>query len=433
MHKTLLVLRQELASTFSRRSYLIFAFGIPLLAILILGVVKFIHSRSSGPGNSSASNQSSPAGDLEGFIDYSGLIRFIPENLNAAANHTWGLIAYPDESQAQQALNDGEIAAYYVIPIDYLETGKIQYVYPNSKSYLVGGQEWTIQWALVANLLEDDLELAERVWNPVQRLRETSIAPASQTGSQSGEDCSRPGGTCQSNKLIRYLPSLMVIFLYISLMSSSSMLFNSIGIEKENRTIEVLMVSIHPRQLLTGKTTALGLAGLIQTVAWLGTTYILLNLGGTALQIPEGFSFPVEILAWSLLLFLGGFGLYASLMAGAGALVPRMKEAGVANFIAMVPLMLGYVVGLFAPLAEASEAFLPVALSMFPLTAPVLMVMRLVDSAVPWWQLLIAIGLTYLTAYLALRAAAAMFRTQNLLSGQPFSLGRYLRLMLGKA
>jgi ABC-2 type transport system permease protein len=97
----------------------------------------------------------------------------------------------------------------------------------------------------------------------------------------------------------------------------------------------------------------------------------------------------------------------------------------------MIPLMLGYIVGLFAPLAEASDALLPIVLSMFPLTAPVLMVMRLVDGAVPWWQLGIAIGGTYLAAYLALRAAAAMFRAQNLLSGQPFSLGRYLRLMIG--
>lgn len=50
------------------------------------------------------------------------------------------------------------------------------------------------------------------------------------------------------------------------------------------------------------------------------------------------------------------------------------------------------------------------------------MIMRLTDSTVPWWQVVISIGLTYLTAYLALRAAASMFRSQILLSGQPFSL-----------
>ena len=95
-------------------------------------------------------------------------------------------------------------------------------------------------------------------------------------------------------------------------------------------------------------------------------------------------------------------------------------------------LATGYMVGLFAPLADASDALLPIVLSMFPLTAPVLMVMRLVDSAVPWWHLLIAIVGTYLAAYLALRAAGDMFRAQNLLSGQPFSLRRYLRLMTGR-
>jgi ABC-2 type transport system permease protein len=431
MHKTLLVLRQELASTFARRSYLIFAFGIPILAIVILLVVKTFQGRAGGPSTSTSSAQTNYPQELEGYVDPDGLIRSLPKNVDGNVNRSWGLIAYPDGTAAKKAMKDGSIAAYYVIPTDYLETGKIQYVYPSSKSFMARGQEWTIEWALAANLVGNDLELAERAWNPVQQLHETVITVPGQAGSQASEDCSQPGSNCRSNTLIRLLPSIMAVLLYISLMASSSMLFNSVGIEKENRTIEVLMVSIHPRQLLAGKTIALGLAGLLQTVVWLGTTYIALNLGGTTLQIPENFSFPAEIVAWSLLLFLGGFVLYASLMAGAGALVPKMKEAGIANFIAMIPLMLGYLVGLFAPLADATDALLPIVLSMFPLTAPVLMVMRLVDSTVPWWQLLIAIGGTYLTAFLALRAAAAAFRAQNLLSGQPFSLGRYFRAMGG--
>ena len=149
------------------------------------------------------------------------------------------------------------------------------------------------------------------------------------------------------------------------------------------------------------------------------------------MRIPENFAFPVHILIWSLLLFLGGFLLYASLMAGAGALVPRMKEAGLASFIIAAPLFFGYLVGLFAPLSEEGDALLVIALSLFPLTAPVVMVMRLTDGAVPWWQLAISIGITYLGAYLALRAAAAAFRAQNLISGQPFSLGKYFRAMVG--
>jgi hypothetical protein len=61
------------------------------------------------------------------------------------------------------------------------------------------------------------------------------------------------------------------------------------------------------------------------------------------------------------------------------------------------------------------------------------MVMRMTDSSVPLWQLLLSAGLTFLTAYLVLRAASAMFQAQNLLSGQSFSVQRYFRAMLGRA
>jgi len=229
------------------------------------------------------------------------------------------------------------------------------------------------------------------------------------------------------------MPSMLVALFFMTFMSSSSMLFNSIGAEKENRTIELLMLSINPRQLLAGKTLALGIAGLTQTVIWLSAIYILFNLGGSTISLPDGFTFPMDILAWGLVFFIGGFGLYASLMAGAGALVPKMKEAGAAGFIAMSPLFFGYVFGLMAPLADATGSPFLVFLSIFPLTSPVVMVMRLTDGLVPMWQLLLTVGLLFVTAYYALQMVAAMFHAQNLLSGQPFSVKRYLQALAGRA
>jgi ABC-2 type transport system permease protein len=211
------------------------------------------------------------------------------------------------------------------------------------------------------------------------------------------------------------------------------MLFSSIGTEKENRTLELLLLSISPRQLLAGKTAALGMAGLAQTAVWLGTVYTMTTFNGAILDLPPGFTFPLDILVWCVVFFLGGFGLYASLMAGAGAMVPNMKEAGIANFIAMAPLLIAYIIGLIAPMAEATGTIVMVVLSLFPFTAPVIMVMRLTDGTVPVWQLLLSAGLLFATAYAVLNAVSAMFHAQNLLSGQPFSVRRYLRAMTGRA
>ena len=211
------------------------------------------------------------------------------------------------------------------------------------------------------------------------------------------------------------------------------MLFNSIGIEKENRTLEVLLLSISPRQMLAGKTIGLASSGLIQTIIWLAAVFVIFNMGGSTLSLPEGFTFPINILIWSLLFFLAGFGVYASLMAGVGALVPKMKDAGAANFIAMSPLFLGYIIGIIAPLAEAAEAVVPLILSFFPLTSPIVMVMRMTNSVVPVWQLLVSAGLLLVTNVLINRATASIFHAQNLLSGQSFSAKRYFQLLLNRS
>jgi ABC-2 type transport system permease protein len=426
MRKMSLVMHHELINTFTRPSYLLFAFGIPILAVLILGGVKLIQGRSTTNSETSLNAPSEYQLEIEGFVDHSGLIQTISEDLQSY------LLPFETEIQAQLALESGEISAYYVIPVDYMVQGEVYYVYPDDKPYLSDGQQWVIKWILNLNLLDGDLALADLIWNPIWHLDTQTLTPEFEGAAISGEDCSRPGIACESNELIRMMPSMMVLIFFFAFMSSSSMLFNSIGTEKENRTIELLMLSINPRQLLAGKTLALGIAGMTQTVIWLVAIYISFNLGGSTLSLPEGFRFPVEIVAWSLVFFIGGFSLYASLMAGAGALVPKMKEAGIANFIALFPLFFGYVFGIMAPLAEATGSTLLLFLSIFPLTSPVVMIMRLTDGFVPLWQMLLSVGLLFVTAYGAFQMVAAMFHAQNLLSGQPFSVKRYLLALAGR-
>ena len=412
MNKTLLVLRHELTSTFRRRSFLIMAFGLPLLAIVVVAVLTFLRSDAEGSASSSPTPDQ-PELQVEGYVDQSGLIRTIPDTL--PPGH---LLAYTDEDQAKLALASGEIAAYYIIPADYVEMGEVFYVYPDTTPLLSDGQEWVMLRTLLENLVSD-AELAQVVWDPM-RLEWTSLA------------AEQPDAGW-SNDAAQFVPALMVILLYMSFMINANLLAESVSSEKENRTIEILMVSISPSQMLIGKIVALGSAGLVQIIVWVSTVIALINLGGQTLALPRGFTIPVSILVWGVVFYLLGYAVYGSLMAGVGALTSRMKEASSATFLILSPLMVGYMIGLLAPLAEETQGLLPVALSMFPLTAPVLMMMRLTDGSVPLWQLLLSAALMLATAYLIVRAVAAMFHAQNLLSGQPFSPKRFFRALLGRA
>lgn len=75
---------------------------------------------------------------------------------------------------------------------------------------------------------------------------------------------------------------------------SSSLLRSSMGNERKNQVIEVLMLSVTPRQMLTGKLVELAIVGMLQTLVWAGTGYAMLMwqpllaivwMAGTALLV----------------------------------------------------------------------------------------------------------------------------------------------------
>jgi ABC-2 type transport system permease protein len=78
------------------------------------------------------------------------------------------------------------------------------------------------------------------------------------------------------------------------------------------------------------------------------------------------------------------------------------------------------------------NGILAIGLSLFPLTAPVTMMLRLTIITVPAWQLLLSVVILLLTAIFILRAAASMFRAQTMLSGHPLSLRNIYRMILGQ-
>jgi hypothetical protein len=106
MNKTLHVLRYELVTTLNRRSFLVVALAIPLLAIVLSAGVALVRGRSSGSGEAPVTAEAFQLA-VEGYVDQSGLITTIPPDI--PPGH---LLPYPDEEHAKQALDAGEIARY---------------------------------------------------------------------------------------------------------------------------------------------------------------------------------------------------------------------------------------------------------------------------------------------------------------------------------
>jgi len=411
MKKTLLVLRNEILTAVTRKSFLFTAFGLPLIAVLIfLGASVLKSNAISALGvSTSGSNKSEP--QVEGYVDHSGLIKAIPEDIPSNI-----LVAYPDEASARQALSDDEIAAYYVIPADYIISGDLIYINPEYSWTSNKGQSWIMRQTITANLLDNDPERIQWFWNAMN-IEVQALAPSQKRD--------------ESNPLTFAVPYATMIILYVVIIMSSSLLLNSVTVEKQNRVMEILMLSVKPRQLLTGKIVGLGITGLLQTLIWFGTGYTLLRLSGRTFDLPPGFELPPSILVWGAVFFLLGYAVYASLMAALGALVPNLKEGSQSTILVIWPTIIPMF--LISFLIEEPHGALATGLSLFPLTAPMTMMLRLSVGGVPWWQPLLAVGLLLITVYFILHAVTGVFRAQYLLSGQTFSVRRYFSALLGKA
>lgn len=359
--------------------------------------------------------------EVEGYVDPGGLILVIPEDLPEGI-----LVEFTSEDEAQNAMTEAEIKAYYLIPADYLESGNFYYIHPDINPISEGGQAWIMRWTLYVNLLGGDLKTASHIWYPANISKRDLSVVSPESGAAAG-DCLTPGFACESNMLIQLLPLVVMIIIYISILTGGSYLLRLIASEKDSRIMELLILSASPQQLLNGKILGFSLLGFLQVLVWLGAIFLVFMIGGTSLDLPAGFVLPISLLIWGLIFFLFGFAIYASLMAGAGALTPKLSQYNSVYFIVSMPLIITYVFSMI--LGRIPHSPLAVALSIFPLSAPVMMMTRLTVGNVPIWQPILSSALSLLTAVFIIRAVTKMFHAQMLLSGQPFSISTYLKAL----
>lgn len=408
MNVILLVIKNEIITKLTQRSFLFAAFGLPVIAFVIFGIVSLVNRNSPSLVDEIARDPATH--EVEGYVDQSSLIETVPPAIAGDV-----LIAYADETTAQAALEAGEIVAYYLIPSDFMETGQVIYIRPDFGPFSATQQSDKLISLLEVNLLDGDVALANQVEEPFE-IEDVALEPVSS-----------PDESRMQTFGVAYIITLVF---YFTIFGTASHNISSLTIEKENRVIEILMTSITPRQMFTGKIIGLGIAGLLQALVWIGSSFILIRLTRQTLDFPVP-QLPTSILFWGVIFFILGYTLYASLMAGIGALVPNLREAAQAAFVVNSPLIVPLM--LISVLVTKPNGPLATTFSLIPFTAPVVMMTRLAASrAVPWWQVLLAVVLLILTIRLVIRSVTGLFQAQTLLSGQPFNLRRFFLALLGR-
>jgi ABC-2 type transport system permease protein len=408
MNKTWLIMKAEIRTALGRKSFVLFAFGLPLV-LAIVALTFLIANRNGGATAEEETPQQSLA---EGYVDPGGLIQSLPENVPDG----W-LVPFAGEAAAQQALEAGDIQGYYLIAADYLESGDVTYVKETYNPIEDTVRSQAIEWILLTNLAGGDLSLASALWQPLN-VEMKSLAPPTETG-------------YEGNWFVEMLPTLMTLILYMVILIASSALIAAVAEEKKNRVMEIVLSSVTPTQFIGGKILALGFLGLLMFAAYVGIMWMVATFGGQPLNIPLDYELPAHLLVWAGVFAVLGYAIYGSLMAGLGALAPDVKDTRSTSIMLMAPMILAYMFNIVV--VEVPNSAIAVILSLFPLTSPVSMISRMTVLDVPAWQLILAAALQLLSALLIVRLVARLFRAQILLSGAAPTPGRYLKVLLGRA
>lgn len=232
---------------------------------------------------------------------------------------------------------------------------------------------------------------------------------------------------------------LIMLFILIY----GNMVMRSVIEEKTNRIIEIIISSVKPFQLMIGKIIGTSLAGLLQFAVWvvlIGIVYLVAGtiFGSSATQnelinnpevIEQASKFSFETLKsyvselnilttvfYFLVYFIGGYFLFCSLYAAIGAAVDNETDSQQFLMPIMLPLILGMYIG-FATVINDPHGTIAVVFSMFPLTSPIVMLMR-VPFGVPWWQLVLSIALLYGFFIFVVWIAAKIYRVGILMYGK---------------
>ena len=219
---------------------------------------------------------------------------------------------------------------------------------------------------------------------------------------------------------------LFTFLIYMFVMSYGAMVMQSVMEEKTNRTVELMVSAVSPFQLMLGKIVGIALVGLTQLAVWvLMLTAILtaagqmFGTGGTGeatMMLSALMNLPFfEITLLFILFFIGGYLLYASLFAAIGASINAQEDAQ--QF--MTPMIVIMVFAMYAGLYSAENTNGPLAFwsSMFPLTSPIVMMVR-IPHGVPLWQELLSLGLLFGTCLACVWISGKIYRIGILLYGK---------------
>lgn len=247
---------------------------------------------------------------------------------------------------------------------------------------------------------------------------------------------------------------IFTLLIYIFVITYGGMVMQSVIEEKTNRIVELLVSSVKPFQLMMGKIIGVMLVGIAQMALWGVMLSIIMTVASVVFGISQAPSMAagqpmspsmmsmsqdtqeiltaivnlpyLEIGLMFIIMFVGGYLLYSSFFAATGASINEQEDAN--QFV--VPITMITLFGLYAAMYSIENTDGPLAFwaSLFPLTSPIVMMIR-IPFGVPLWQEVLSIALLYASALLMVWIGSKIYRVGILMYGKKPSIKEIIKWM----
>jgi ABC-2 type transport system permease protein len=369
MKKLWCVAAYEYRRNVFKKSFFLTLLSIPLIIALNIGVGLFIETRRDRP---------KPVG----YVDQAG---WLLEGDQLPVSGTGGsaqnddkvpLVAFGTEGGARAALEAGDIQAYFILPVDYLSTREVELYYINQP----GESAWRrFLGALKFRYLSDvSPEAALRIVNGTEFI----------VRSVDGRRQAPTGGPTFG----LLMPLFVAIAFLVMLMVSSGYAMSAVVDEKENRTMEVLVTSISPSQLIGGKILGIVAISLTLLVCWSVIVGLGIYLGQQAgIDWLGDLSMDWRAVISVVVIGIPAYALAIALMVAIGAAVATAQEGqSVSTIVFILHLFPLYLAWSFISQPHSMVATF---LSVFPLTSLMTIAARNLFTIVPAWQVAASIAI----------------------------------------
>jgi len=338
----------------------------------------------------------------------------LPQTIKAEYVVGTDVKAYLDRLNADRKAAN-KLDAVFLIPADAIDGADAKMTFYSRSSTDVITQE---RLGSIANRAIQRLRLSARGIDP------NTVDALTRDVRTEGVQLSRSGEQKKGGELNLILGFLFAALLLIPSFIYGLEIMRGIIQEKSDRVVEVLVSSMSPRQLLTGKILGVALVGLTQVTAWMLMlvavgTYVGTIAATAGINVTQ-FLRPM-VFVYFFVFFVLAYLTYVCIYAIAGAICNSEKEAQ--QLIAPISMLMMIPWFLMFAIITNPDSGLAIAFSLSPVFGPLTMFVRALVSEPPVTHLLISIAVSIATICAFFWITAKIFRVGILSYGKRPTMG----------